>query len=319
MASFTSTDNITNAINHIDTAIGIVNGELAKNNAASTSAQTTSPLNVSPETIVAVANTSSTSQSLNVAPETVVAVANTSPIKINVLLSFENANDKTNTKCRIVNEKPKELITTRSNEKWVLLELEYETTASKIVTTDFSNKITIDAKGVISTLIESFQIQQTDIDGIKKCVKSAIDHNNEFFIIENNYLKIKPVYVEKDSTAFKKVEPSNDDKITFKITPDVQIGSKKSMSMVMSMVKGMVKVKGSSDPKLKLSFDDEVKFKRGNNVEFLQNNTFTAIDGDVDKLNTMLEQIPIVSTKGGAKSKTKKGGRGRRRYKTQRR
>ena len=102
MASITSTptDNITNAINHIDTAIGIVNGELAKNNAASTSAQTTSSLNVSPETIVAVANTSSTLQSnspLNVAPETIVAIANIPPIKINVLLSFENANDKTNT------------------------------------------------------------------------------------------------------------------------------------------------------------------------------------------------------------------------------
>lgn len=304
MASITSTptDNITNAINHIDTAIGIVNGELAKNNAASTSAQTTSPLNVSPETIVAVANTS-----LNVAPETVVAVANknTNNIKINVLLSFKNANDKTNTKCRIVNEKPKELITTRSNEKWVFLKLEYETTASKIVNEELKDKTTIDAKGVILTRIQSFQIQQSDIDGINKCVKSAIDPNNEFFIIENNYLKIKPVYVEKDSTAFKKVESSTNDKITFKITPDVQIGSSSLM--------------GSSDPKLKLSFDDEVKFKRGNNVEFLQNNTFTALDGDVDKLNTMLEQIRIIPTKGGAKSKTKKGGRGRRRYKTQRR
>ena len=310
MASITSTptDNITNAINHIDTAIGIVNGELAKNNAASTSAQTTSSLNVSPETIVAVANTSSTLQSnspLNVAPETIVAIANIPPIKINVLLSFENANDKTNTKCRIVNEKPKELITTRSNEKWVLLELEYNINESKIVTTEFTDQNTINANGVILTTIRSFQIQQTDIDGIIKCVKSVIDTTNEFFTIENNYLKIKPVYVEKDSTAFKKVESSTDDKKTFKITPDVQIGYKRTLS--------------SAPTKLKLSFDDEVKFKHGNDVEFLQNNTFTAFDGDVDKLNTMLAQIRIIQTKGGAKSKTKQGGRGRRRYKTQRR
>jgi hypothetical protein len=287
MASFTSTstDNITNAIGHIDRAIGIVDGEIAKNNAI-----VNTPL-------------SSASTSASTGPQTIVAVANATPIKINVLLLFDNANDNTNKKCRIVNEKPTQRITTRDNEKWVFLELEYNRNTSKIVTTDFKDQTTIPS---ILTTIGSFTIKITDINGIIKCVESAIDTNNTFFIIENNYLKINPVYVEKDSTIFKLGNNTSDVSKTFEITPDVQIGSSSIMG-------------GSSDPKLKLSFDDEVKFQNGEQVKYANDTEFTATPNDVKSLNTMLEKITITSTKGGAKSKTKKGGRGRRRYKTKRR
>lgn len=237
----------------------------------------------------------------------VVAVA-TSPIKINVLLSFKNTNGGDNDKCRIVNEKPTQLSTTRNNENWVFLELKYDRTNLEISTKSFGIKPTIETP---SQNVTNVTIKDTDIDTIKQCVESAIDPNNKFFTIKDNFLKIKPVYVEKNGEVFKIVDSATVNSKTLEITPDIQIGIPRFVLLI-------------TPTKLKLSFDDEVKFADTKNINFLDgSSSFDCNKNTVTNLNTALEKKEIItdvlSTKGGAKSKTKKGGRGRRRYKTQRR
>jgi hypothetical protein len=286
MASFTPTDNITNAIGHIDRAIGIVDVELAKNNA--------------------IVNTPLSSQSTG--PQAIVAVATSPPnIKINVLLSFANTNGGNNDKCRIVNEKPTQL-STRNSENWVFLELEYNRDTRQIANKIFGSKPTIETP---SQTVTNVTIKDTDADTIVQCVNSAIDPANKFFTIENDHLKIKPIYVEKNGDVFKIVDSATETLKTFEITPDVQTSYSKVLS--------------STPTKLKLSFDDEDKFgdKKSNN--FMDSSIqFTSNGSTVTDLNKALEKIKILenvlsTTKGGAKSKTKKGGRGRRRQKTKRR
>jgi hypothetical protein len=290
MASFTPTDNITNAIGHIDRAIGIVDVELAKNNA--------------------ILNTPSTSASTSAStgPQTIVAVANATPIKINVLLSFANTNGGNNDKCRIVNEKPTQLPQNKKGKNWVFLELEYDRNTSKIATKKFVSQPTIENP---SQTVTNVTIKDTDADTIVQCIDSTIDPANKFFTIENDHLKIKPIYVEKNGDVFNHVDSATDSLKTLKITPDVQTG-----------VTGLL---SSTPTKLKLSFDDELKFESSHNITFMDGSTtFTSNGSTVTNLNTALEKIKILdnvlsTTKGGAKSKTKKGGRGRRRYKTKRR
>lgn len=237
----------------------------------------------------------------------IVAVPN--PIKINVLLSFKNTNGGDNDKCRIVNEKPTQLSTTRNNENWVFLELEYDRTKLEISTKSFGNKLTIENP---SQNVTNVTIKNTDANAIEQCVESAIDSNNKFFTIDNDHLKIKPVYAQKNGDVFKIVDSAIDNSKTLEITPDIQIGIPR---LVLS----------TKPTKLKLSFFDEVKFADKENINFLDSSIhFTSNESTVTNLNNALEKIKILdnvltTTKGGAKSKTKKGGRGRRRYKTQRR